>query len=440
MRLGSWLAGRVIPASDRRAARQILWMGAVMIIQVLGGIVQVSLSARILGPEGYGVLAVIIASTTLIYGLLSIPGGDSVTTFATRGVAEGRPEEAARILRFALAVSLGLSLVAYALIAALTHAAGSLLGISSAYVDAALLYGLVGIFMATQTETMAALRLSDRVSMGLAVTIASTLTRVALLAVAWRTGGGLTDVVLAYVIGAAVHGVGMFAAAAVSAHRGGMTGFLRSLSIKVPSDVVKFYTGTFGRTTIGALTQNLDSILVAQFAGAADAGLYRAARQMMDTARRPFQVIRQGVQPEYSRQWYSRQGSALRRTFSRFTILSLALAAAGFGLLAVFREPITRLVMGPDFSEAAPLILIMLPGAMVSSAAVFSILPIATGRVWPSLAAAAASLAAMIIVILWLAPSYGAAGGAWARTASSIVSALVVLPFVVSILRQSYRI
>ena len=45
-------------------------------------------------------------------------------------------------------------------------------------------YGLAGIFLAMQTETLAALRLSDRVPLGLAVTIAGVLTRIGLLAAA----------------------------------------------------------------------------------------------------------------------------------------------------------------------------------------------------------------------------------------------------------------
>ena len=99
------LISRLLPAAERRVARQTLWMGAITAVQFLGGLAQVTISARILGPDGYGVPAVIIAVTLLTYGLLAVPGGAAVTTFVTRGVTEGRPQEASRILRFTLAVS-----------------------------------------------------------------------------------------------------------------------------------------------------------------------------------------------------------------------------------------------------------------------------------------------------------------------------------------------
>ena len=439
-RLNHPLIARLLPTSERRVARQTLWIGAIIAVQLLGGLVQLTISARILGPEGYGVLAIITAVTLLIYGLLAIPGGEAVTAFVTRGVAEGRPEEASRILRFVLALSFGLSLIAYAIIAALAVTASSLLGIDQDHRDAMLLYGVVGIFLATQTETLATLRLSDRVSLGLAVAVAAFLTRIGLLAAAWLTGGGLLAVVLAYVAGVVVNGGGMLAAAAVSAPRAGMTGLLRSVSVRVPPDVIRFQAGAFGKSAIWVLAQNLDAILLAQFTSSADVGLYRGSRQIIDSTRYPFLPLKDAVQPEYSRQWYSGRVTALRRASLRFTLMTFTLAAAGFGLLAIFHQPITRFILGAEFSEAAPLVLIMLVGSFVSSSvSLLTILPAAVGRVWPSVAGAVGGLAASFAIIVWLAPQYGAAGAAWANTAYFIVFVAVLLPCIISILRPSHR-
>ena len=76
----------------------------------------------------------------------------------------------------------------------------------------------------------------------------------------------------------------------------GRFSFLISLSLKVPPDVARFQTGVFGRSTFSALAYNVDTLLVAQFAGAVDVGLYRAARQITDTGHYPFQPLRDGVQ------------------------------------------------------------------------------------------------------------------------------------------------
>ena len=435
------LFARFLPAADRRATRQTLWMGALAAIQLLGGLAQTAIAARILGPEGFGILAIIIAATLLIYGLLSMEGGEAVTTFATRAVAQGRPDEASQVFRFTLALSLGLSLVAYALIALLTLTAGNLLGIAPAYLDATLLYGLAGIFLSTQTENLAALRLADRLGLGLAVMSVSSLTRLALITAAWLTDGGLLAVILAHVAGSVVNGVGMFAVAIVAAPRAGLPGLLRSWSVRVPRDVVRFQTGTFGKSSIWHLTFNLDYLLLAQFTGPADIGLYRGARQIIEGARHPFRPFSDAIQPEYSRHWYSRRGGELRRMSLRFLLVSLLLSTVGFGILLIFHQPITRLILGPDFSGSASLLLIMIPGSFLyCSVLMFTILPVAVGWVGPSLAATGIGGLALIAAIILLVPTYGAAGAAWAYTAYFFILVAVLLPFALAILWRTRRL
>ena len=424
--------------SDRRVARQTFWMGSMTGVEVVRGLAQVSITARILGPEGFGALAVIVAVSTLIHGLLALPGGDTVTTFVTRSVTEGRREEAGAILRLTMVVSQGLSLAAYAVVVALALTASSLLSISESHVNALLLYGLLGVFLATRSETLAVLRLADRMNLGLAVTVAATLMSLGLIVLAWRTDGGLPAVVTAYVAAAAVSGIGMFAAAAASARKASVAGFLTSFSLRSPSDVVRFQFGTFARTKLGTLSQNLDSVLMAQLAAPAEVGIYRAARGIMDMVRRPFQLIRFGVQPEYSRQWYSGQRAELRRSFRRVTIMSLSVAVVGFALLAILHRPIIRLVLGEGFAEASSPLLIMIPGAFVASTAVYSVLPVSTGRTWPVLVSGTGAILASVLVLLWLVPQFGAEGAAWARTTYALVSALILLPFMVPILKQDH--
>ena len=419
-------------------------MGAITAVQLLSGLAQLTLSARILGPEAFGVLAVIVAVAVLIHGLLATPGGETVTTFVTRAVAEERPQEASRILRFTMAVSLGLSLIAYALIAVVVLTASSLLGIEDAHRDLALMYGVVGIFLATRTESLAVLRLSDRVPLGLAITLAAVLVRVALLGIVWVRGGGMFEVVLAHIAGVVVNGAGMLVAATVSAPRAGIRGFLGSSSLKVPPDVARFHIAVFGRSTFSTLAYHTDTLLVALFtgtAGTADVGLYRAARQITDTTHYPFHPLRDGVQLQYSRQWYSGQGGSLRRTSLLFSLVSFASAAVLFGLLAFFHQAITWFLLGEEFAGSAPLVLIMICGAFaLNSISALTVLPAAIGRFRPLLAAEAGGLTVLVGAIVWLVPLRGAEGAAWANTAYYSVIALILIPCVVSILRQTRRI
>ena len=432
---------RMLPASDRRAARQTLWLGAIRAVQVLASVVQVALSARILGPEGFGVMAVIIAAAGLAYHLLSVPGNEVITTYVRRDMAEGRMGDATGTLRFTYVLSQTLALVAYAALAAATFALSGLFGVVEDHRSAVLLYGLAGISMATNREALAVLILADRLHLGLGVATAGALTRVAVLGVGWMTDAGLLTVLLAYVAGDAVTGTGMFIAATVSERRAGLPGFLNSLPVKVPGrDVIAFQMASFGRTSVEALTLHIDVILLANLVSAAQLGLYVAAVKLINATKHPFHSVATVVQAEYSRQWYGGNGEGVRRICRTFAALSLSLAVAGYGLLAIFHGPITRLFLGPSFEEVARPLLFLLPGALAYAAiASLYVLPAATGRAAPHLVSSAVALAAQVTALVVLARAHGAEGAAWANTTYFLVFAAAITPFGVAALRQSYR-
>ena len=433
---------RLLSISDRRVARQTFWLGASSGIVLIGGIVQVAITARMLGVEGFGALAAITAFCALVHGLAAIPGGDMVTTFVTRSVTEGRKEEAARIVRFGVALSLGMSLIGYAAIVALAFAATELLGISdnTAYRNAAILFGVVGILNAPSSDSQAVLRLADRVSLGSIVTLLTVLTRVGAIALAWYLDSGLSGVILAHLAGAAVGSAGLLVVAIVSARHAGIEGLLTSASVRVPPDSLRFQAGSFGTSAIGSLNANLDTILVAHLIGTADAGIYRAARTVIDYAKQPFKQLSVAVRVEFSRLWYSNDIAGLRRMVLKLAIICVALALIGFGFLAYVREYIIGTLFGDDFAEVSLPLLIMLVGAFVAAASSpLAALPRAVGRIHPTLVYISASLLVSVTAILLLVPGYGAQGAAWANTLGTLAAVGVLLPFALSVVRGGNR-
>lgn len=431
------LTQTLLSQTDRRVARQTFWLGASSVIALVGGIVQVAFVARMLGVQGYGALAAIAALCALVHGFMAIPGGDMVTTFVTRAVTSGRREEAARIVRFSVGVSLGMSVIGYALIAALTLAAVELLGISDneTYTNATLLYGVVGILNAPTLESQAMLRLADRVSLVSAVALVVTIARAGLIVSVWYADGGLLSVVFVQVVSAALNSAGLMLAAAISARRAGVYGLFQSASMTVPPNVLRFQFGSFAASAIGTLRTNLDTLLVAHLAGAAEAGLYRASRQIVDYAKMPFKQLSIAARAEFSRLWYADDMAGLRAMAFKFGSVCATLALVAFGLLALLREHITTTLLGDEFTAAATLVLVMALGAAVaSSISPLAGIPSAAGKIRPTVVSAAFALAASTTVIVLLVPAQGADGAAWANAIASLVSVAALAPFVVAVL------
>ena len=113
----------------------------------------------------------------------------------------------------------------------------------------------------------------------------------------------------------------------------------------------------------------------------------------------------------------------------------------GFALLSALCGPAVEIVLGGEFAGAVPVMLILVPGTLVSTAAiVYGMLPLAVGRTLPNMASALTGLIVSVTVLFILIPHHGAVGAAWARTASLTVSVLVLVPFVISTIRRSHRI
>lgn len=433
------LIARAITASERRLARQALWMNITWAIRILGGIATMSLTARIIGVEGLGVLAAVAAVSAFIYGLTDIRNDVALITFVSQRLAEGRAEDATRIFRFALATSFGLALAGYAVIAFAAFTTGGLLDVvEREHRDLLLLYGVGGILISTHDVSLGMLQLADRMRLYAAIAAVSMLVRFGMLMAIWLANGGITEVVFVHIAESAFSGLGLFIVATLSAPLAGLTGLLRWEPIRIPREVTRFYTGSFWLTKVNVIVDNMDVILLTQFTGAAGVGLYEASRRIARMAADLIGSIRTGLLPEYSRLWYSGQGVQLRRLALRISILSFVLFGAGFGVASVFGAPVIRILLGDEFSTAAPLLLILMLHAFPNGT--LQALLLATGRIWAGVLTRVLGLAAFISVMMWLAPEHGAMGAAWARGIFPLVVFFAAIPFVVSIMRQSYRL
>ena len=183
--------------------------------------------------------------------------------------------------------------------------------------------------------------------------------------------------------------------------------------------MLRFQIASFGRSAVEALHIHGDALLIAAVAGAAPVGWYRAARYIVDATRLPFLALAQGVQVEYSRQWFGADGAGLRKLARRATALAIVAAASGYGLLLIFRQPVIELFLGPEFARAEGSLLIMTVGALAyAGVAAVYVLPAAAGRAGPHLGALAVAVAAQAGVILLLAPGRGAEGAGVGRGGS----------------------
>lgn len=423
--------------SEARIAQQTLWMGAITAVQAVSGFVMIILTARILGPEDFGMFSIFIATAAVLHGFISAPGHETITAFVTRDMIAEREEAAAQVLRLVFVITLALALCAYILFSLVTLTASELVGIPDTHTGAMLVCGLASLFMITSLECFASLRLANLLVLGFMVTTIGAVFRSAALLAVWILDGNLmmTSVVMAGA--AAVTGVGLLASVMLSSGRGYLPQFLYGWSIKVSKDVIRYHLISFYQSKFGGLFGNLDVVLLGALVGPTQAGFYRSARRLVDTILMITGPLSLSVQTEYSRRWYNDDGAGVQSLSRRFTIAVVALAVIICGILIVGHGPIVRIALGPEFAEAAIPVLVMIPGAFAfMCVTALHVLPAATGHAMPSLIWTVAALGAQIAALVVLAPAYGANGAALAYTVYYLVFAILVSIFSVSLLRR----
>jgi len=100
-------------------------------------------------------------------------------------------------------------------------------------------------------------------------------------------------------------------------------------------------------------------------------------------------------------------------------------------------EWIIRIILGEQFLPAKNVIRILMISAVVLfvMSPIYS-LPAAVGRAGPALRSVMVATGVQMVLLLWLVPRYGALGAAWANAAYTAIWAVVLLPSIITVLRD----
>ena len=378
--------------------------------------IQGVLTARLLGPAGYGAVAVVL-SVAQVTATLSLFGlGPLAVRELAAARAAGDDGRVRAFARFALLATFLFSLLA---MAGLWFASGG--------------FGLLAL-AALAVPLLALIQLLRGLSQGLGgiaaaqwpLEILRPLALLILLACAGLAGGLSPMGFIAC----------MLAATLLALVASGIT-VLRRLPPRGAHAIApqpRRWLGDaapfLGMALASLLVAELNTLLLGWLAGAEQAGLFQPVARIAVLLSLPAQAAGMAFSPRVAALWAAGDRQALRRLTATFawTITAVtAAAAAGLVLLG----PWLLGIFGPDFVPGAGL-LWQFGLAYVLSAACgpLGILLAMTGRAGLAVAGQAVGIAVNLALGLWLIPDQGAAGAATAAAAAIVVWNLVLVAVV----------
>ena len=371
------------------------------------------LTARLLGPAGYGAVAIVlsvaqIAATLALFGL-----GPLAVREVAAARAAGDDARVSAFVRFAVLATMAFSMIATA---ALCLAAGEdrLLALAALAVPLLALIQLAR-GLAQGLGAIAAAQWPGEILRPLAL--------VGLLMAGLFAGGLSPAGFMACLLAASLLALVAGGVAVWRRLPGGNRPTARMLPRRWLADAAPF----LGMALASLLVAELNTLLLGWLAGAEQAGLFQPVARIATLLSLPAQAAGMAYAPRVAALWRAGDMAALRRLTATYVWTTTVITGAAALVLALL-GPWVLAVFGPDFVPGAGLLWQFgLAYAFSAACGPLGILLAMTGRTGLAVLGQSAGIAANLAVGLLLIPHQGAAGAASAAVAALVVWNLVLV-------------
>ncbi len=417
----------VLPTPRSNAVRMLQnggWLLGGKTFGALLSLIYLAMITRSLGPENFGLFALVFSIAQLIAGLVSFQTWQIIIHFGTRDILERRPERFAQLVMLCCAFDAA-SLLSGALIAAISaFACGAYYQWSGEFSAYVMVFCWI-ILLASRGTPGGILRVHDRfrdaalgdslvpvvrlIGVGIVILIAPTLVN---FLTVWALSELLTTLLMWVVIWRTVR-----------------LPFGKPTMQNVLADYRRYPgIGRFAAfTNLGAslklASQQFIVVIVGFFVGPAAAGFFRLGHQLGQVMARIADAIAQVLFAEYNRLAHT-DGHEATHMLVKQSFKITALSAISLLLILVFSgKAFLIAAFGAAFAPAYPLVVILGSAAAVQvGASAFEPALLARGQSGQALMAGALSLGALVFMLFLLLPAYQEQGAAFAVLCAALVS------------------
>lgn len=334
------------------------------VISFLQGI----LITRLLGITNLGLVTTVITFASNVNRFLTFRMSEVVVQRLNTALAADKKDEGAAAVKAALALETLTSILAYLVLAALSRWAVNTFAAEFAQDPATLsLFLFYGVILLTNfvTETSTGiLQAARRFNWIARLNIVQSLATVAVVIYAVVFQRGIPEIVLAYVVGKTINGLGLAFLAQLT-----LPGLLGrdwwKVSLKVLPEkraMLTFVLNTNLNGTVTLFTRDNFPLYVASLLSTTQVGYYRVTQMLLNLIILPLDPLIWPTYAEITQTIAQKQWQATQRILRRVSLITGSLVlAVGIGLTLTgwFLLP---LFYGPEAAPAYPVLLILLAG------------------------------------------------------------------------------
>jgi O-antigen/teichoic acid export membrane protein len=326
-------------------------------------VIQSILAARLLGPAGFGLVAIVMAYSSTVNGLLSFRMSELVVRYGGEYLEKGEKHKTGALIK---AASLSEGLVSALAFLVVVITAGLASGVIAKTPGTAELFSLyaLGLLANFNTETSrGVLQMLDRIKLEGVINLLQSILTVGLIGYAFFSEGDVRLVLYAYLAGKTVLGLGLFFTAIYHLTKRLGSGWWKGSISRLPNirELGRFAVSSNLSATVILLFRESEILWVGYFLTSEAAGYYKAAYAIVSLLAVPANPFILTTYPEINRlvvqKAWPRLRDFLRKITSVAAVYNLAIAAGfilfGRWLLSFY---------GDAYTAAYPALLALLVG------------------------------------------------------------------------------
>ena len=341
------------------------------------GLASLSLVARTLGPEGMGILVLIVAYAAIADRLINFQSQQAIIRYGVAAHDRGAIKGFGKLIRFGLGLDFSTALVATALAFAFAPIIAGWLGWTEPVATLLQLYSLT-ILSHIRGTPMAVLQIYDKYGIVARIEVLNAIFRLIGCIILFFGGGGIAFAVLVYALSSVLGSFLLIYAAANQLVGRGIAIFeriqIRGLSAEFPGIWAYVWTTNLN-SSIRMTSREVDVFVVEVVLGTVAVGLYRIAKQVASVVERLIAPLYKVIYPMLAAHVAKGEFAELRR-LSSYSAAGLATIAALIWLsIFLGGTDLLKILFGNEFVGAYS-VLVWYILALVVAAASFPLQPI----------------------------------------------------------------
>ncbi|MEN7538011.1 lipopolysaccharide biosynthesis protein [Aurantiacibacter sp. DGU5] len=386
-------------------------------------------AARALGPEAYGVLALVLTVGRICERFIRFESWQSIIRFGTQEDVEENPQAMSELFLLGLLLDIGCAWLATALMLAGGYIALPYIGLDRSDFYLLVIFAPAIAFNITGVPT-AALRMADKFKLLAYFQLFSAGLRLTMAGIAWWLGAPLYVFLAIWTVAQLIN-IAVFGLLAIRQLKdlgipNPLSSGVRGLTGRFPG-FMAFAWSTNASSALRTLTTEADTLLVGALAGPTPAGAYHITKRFAKVAQQVATHVQAVIYPDISRMWARRRFADVRAVTVKVQLVLGGLALGAIAVTALIGEKGLDLLLGGEYDQVYPMLITQLIAVMLImfGAPVRSTM-LAMNRPHVILIIAVLGTAVFFATAMAAIPMAGAIGANYAHIATAAVNLLFI--------------